>query len=171
MATNIARLIATLRDVSLAERSQAAEQLCHLGAEAQEAAVALVRACADDEEEVREWAVAALEDIGPPAAADLHALTTLVADKNRDVGYWAATLLGRLGAPAATAVPALAEALSGPADSAVRQRAAWALGQIGPPAVAARAQLQQAASSHDPRLARLAQQSLQQLGGGAGTGS
>ena len=171
MATDIARLIATLRDVSPAERSQAAEQLCHLGAEAQEAAVALVRTCADGEEEVREWAVAALEDLGPPAAGDLHALTALVTDKNRDVGYWAVTLLGRLGATAAAAVPALAGALSGPVDLAVRQRAAWALGQIGPPAAAARTPLQQAASSDDPRLARLAQQALQQLGGGTGTGS
>jgi HEAT repeat protein len=165
MATDIPQLIVTLGDVSPAERSRAAEQLCHLGAEAQEAAVALARASADDAEEVREWAVAALEDIGAPAAADLDALTVLLADKNRDVGYWAATLLGRLGSQAAAAVPALAGALTGPVDLAVRQRAAWALGQIGPSAAAARTPLQQAAHSDDPRLARLAQQVLQQIGG------
>ena len=132
MATDITRLIALLCDASPAERSRAAEQLCHLGAEAQEAIVALARACADEQEEVREWAVAALEDIGPPAVAELPALAALVTDQNRDVGYWAATLLGRLGAPAATAVPALTGALVGPADLAVRQRAAWALGQNRP---------------------------------------
>ena len=95
MTTKISELAAALGDAFPAKRSQAAEQLCHLGTEAQEAALALVRACADSTEEVREWAVAALEALGPPLAADIAPLAALLRDENSDVGYWAATLLGR----------------------------------------------------------------------------
>ena len=164
MATDIRQLIAGLGDASPGKRSQAAEQLSHLGAEAQEAAVALVRACADPEEEVRQWAVAALEDLGPPAPTQVNSLAALVPDKSLDVGYWAATLLGRLKDQAASAVPALAAGVLGPLDLAVRQRAAWALGQIGPPAAPAWEHLRQAAGHSDPRLARLAQQAITQIG-------
>jgi hypothetical protein len=47
----------------------------------------------------------------------------------------------------------------------VRQRAAWALGKIGPAAKAALGTLKRAAGQGDERLARLAKESLESIGG------
>ncbi len=97
---------------------------------AQAAAVHLARAVVDPSDEVAEFAVAALESVGPPPAADVDELIGLLDDGEADVAYWAATLLGRLGAPAVIAVPALASAVENHAADHVRQRAAWALTKI-----------------------------------------
>lgn len=156
-------LIAALSADHPDRRAEAAEQLAQLGAEAQSAAVALVRACGDEAEEVRQWAAAALESLGPPAASDAGRLAALLGARSPDVGYWAATLLGRLQGEARSTVETLAAALVGPADVSVRQRVAWALGEIGPGAIAAAAALQMAAGSPDPRLARLAAESLRKI--------
>lgn len=144
----------------VAVRLRAAEQAAHLGSEAQPLAMALVRACGDTEEEVRNWASAALEELGPPRLADLAALAHLLADDHEEVSYWAATLLGRLEAEAAAAVPDLVHVLEQSASLAVRQRAAWALGRIGPAARAATPALKEASTSNNPRLARLAARAL-----------
>ena len=156
-------LINDLSSHQLAVRRRAAEQLATHPDVA--AAVPLVRACGEADESVREWAVAALEQLGIPDAADAAALTELLTDGRSDVRYWSATLLGRLGQRAAAAVAALSDATARDADPAVRQRAAWALGEIGPPAAAARPILTQAAAGDDPRLARLARQSLEKIAG------
>ncbi len=111
---DVPQLLAALTAAEPAERARAAEQLSRLGPHARAAAVPLARACGDQDEEVREWAVAALEELGAPPVADLAVLASLLADHSADAGYWAATLLGRLGEDAAPAVPALASALSGP---------------------------------------------------------
>jgi hypothetical protein len=158
-------LLAALASADVEERSRAAEELSRLGTEAQPAALALVRACGDEAEEVREWAVAALEELGPPPATDVPALTALLDDASADVAYWTATLLGRLAAEAAPAVSALATALASSPYPAVRQRAAWALGAIGPAASKARLALNQAAASDDPRLADLAQAAISRIVG------
>lgn len=152
-----------LNSDQLTVRRRAAEQLAaHLDAAA---AVPLVRASGDADESVREWAVAALEQLGIPDAADAAALTELLTAEQRDVRYWSATLLGRLGRRAASAVTALTDSTARDADPAVRQRAAWALGEIGPPAAAAKHVLTQAAADDDTRLARLARQSLEKIVG------
>jgi len=152
-----------LNSRDLAVRRRAAEQLAaHPDAGA---AVPLVRACGDADETVREWAVAALEGLGAPEAADAAALAQLLRGGHCHVRYWSATLLGRLGRHAASAVGPLSEATERDSDSAVRQRAAWALGEIGPSAAAARPVLAQAAAGDDPRLARLARQSLEKIVG------
>ena len=48
------------------------------------------------EESVREWATAALEEIGVPQASDLTQFAELLGSPNPDVAYWAATMIGRL---------------------------------------------------------------------------
>ena len=104
----------------------------------------LVQACGDDES-VREWAVAALEELGPPPVGALRKLSALVTDANELVAYWAVTLLGRSGSDAAAVAPVLSSVLSTSPHPAVRQRAAWALGEIGdasPATVAALEQVQ-----------------------------
>ena len=80
------------------------------------------------------------------------------------VAYWAITLLGRSGQAAAAATAVLAERLGPAAPLEVAQRAAWALGKIGPAALVASGALQVAATSADPRLARLASEALAAIG-------
>lgn len=130
------------------------------GDDARVAVVTLVRACADRDERVREWGVAALEASGDPPRDALPALIDLVAAPEALVAYWAVTLLGRAGADAAAAVPALAARLGTGTPIEVRQRAAWALERMGAVAAPARAGLEEAARDADPRLARLAAAAL-----------
>lgn len=161
----INHLIAALSAHDADVRAQAAEELAHLGSDARPAAVALVLACGDEDEAVRQWAASALEEMGPPEAADVASLISFVEGRSADVGYWAATLLGRLKSEAAPAVEVLTRALAGSPHPSIRQRAAWALGEIGPSAVAAVPVLQKAATEADPRLSRLAQVAMSQIGG------
>ena len=141
-------------------RADAAETLCHLGEAAAPAAVPLVRACGDDDDRVREWAGAALEGLGSPPAHTTSDLAGLAAAEDPLAAYWAVTLLGRLGEGASAAVPVLIGRLGEDVDPAVAQRAAWALGKIGPSAAAAVEPLRHAATSDDPRLARLAGEAI-----------
>ncbi len=165
MSADVVQLVSCLSDTNPAKRAQAAEGLSRLGPQSAPAAVALVRACGDETEEVREYAVAALEEMGSPNIEDIQSLVALLNDPKTDIGYWAATLLGRLESDAASAVPALAAAVTEASEGAVRQRAAWALGRIGLPAAPALSVLNEAAASSDLRLARLAQRAIGQIGG------
>lgn len=95
-----------LQSADVARRASAAEALAQLGPDARPVAVSLVAAQADADENVRQWATSALEDMGAPRSEDLPRLVELLASPSDDVCYWAATLLGRLGP---TATPALAQ--------------------------------------------------------------
>lgn len=160
----IEELIGQLRDADARRRSTAAELLCRQGVAAAAAAGALVRACGDEDDQAREWAAAALEDLGPPPDGSIPELGELVGSSHPLVAYWAATLLGRSGQNAATATTALAGCLASASDPAVAQRAAWALGKIGSATAAGRDALEKAACSADPRLARLAREALEAIG-------
>lgn len=160
----IAAAQAALAGTDPAARRAAAEHLAHAGTASAPAAVALVRACGDADDEVREWAVAALEELGAPPPALVGELAALVTGSDPLAAYWAATLLGRLGSAAADGVPALVTVLEGQGDLAARERAAWALGKIGPAAAAARDALGRSASAADARLARLATDALAAIG-------
>jgi HEAT repeat protein len=162
MTTDLSALVTALESGDADQRQAAAEKLAQLGTDAAPAAVALVEACERDDE-ARESVVAALEELGPPAANDLARLAALVSRPSLNVAYWAATLLGRLGGEAAPAAPALGNALGGHGELAVRQRAAWALGKIGPAAAVAKDALEEAAAGSDPRLASLARAALDRL--------
>ncbi|MBX7166651.1 MAG: hypothetical protein K1X74_09930, partial [Pirellulales bacterium] len=108
-AAQIKPWIDQLRADAESRRTAAIEQLMrspHL----QAAAVALVEASGDASEAVRQLASGVLEDLGPPAAADLAQLTALLSNGTEDVAYWAATLLGRLGGAAAPAAETLVSA-------------------------------------------------------------
>jgi HEAT repeat protein len=165
MTADLTRLIAELDQNDAALRAQAAEELCRLGESAAPAMTALAAACGDSSEEVRQWASAALEEMGAPDKAQIADLALLLQQEHADVAYWAATLLGRAGSAAAAVVGTLSATLRGHAAPAVRQRTAWALGKIGPGAAPALDALNAAAASDDPRLARLAKQALEQIGG------
>jgi len=162
---DVTELSVQLESTNDEQRIEAAEELSYLAEGAQAAALPLVRAVADDNEEVREWVNSALEELGPPEVDDAEALANLLSDENADVGYWAATLLGRLESEAASTVPRLASVLNSQAALQVRERAAWALGKIGPAAMSATEELSKAAASEDARLARLAKKALDQISG------
>jgi HEAT repeat protein len=162
---DIATLATRLTDPDPAARLAAAEQLAQSGEAAAPAAVPLVNACGDADDQVREQAVAALEELGPPPPDAIPDLVRLVAAADALTAYWAITLLGRSGQAAAAAVAALTERLGAAAPSEVAQRAAWALGKIGPAAGSAAGALRAAAASADPRLARLAGEALAAVGG------
>ena len=159
---DVSSLVQGLQAEELQSRVEAAEALSQLGEEAQPAAPALARATGDVSEEVREYAVSALEDLGPPDPAQIAEIVEQLQDTCEDVAYWAATLLGRSGESAGLAAEPLAQALDAERPLAVRQRAAWALGRLGSAAARAEQQLRAASLSDNPRLAQLARQALDQ---------
>ena len=163
MGDEVTDLINALNSTDRAQRYQAAERLTRDDAAARAAAIPLVRVSGDSDESVREWAVAALEEMGSPPATQVDGLAALLGDQHSDVGYWAATLLGRVGPEAATATSDLAHAVANSPHNIVQERAAWALGKMGSAAEAAVPALKKAAQSSHPRLARLAQRSLEQI--------
>lgn len=165
MNADVQKLIAQLEGSDNAEQTAAANELAKLGTAAQPAAVALVRTVGIPHEEVLEACTAALEELGPPAPDQIAPLVKLAHDCSSDVAYWSVTLLGRARDVAAAAVPDLIQVLAGDADLPVRERAAWALGEIGPAANSAATALTTAAASSDVRLARLAKQALESIGG------
>jgi hypothetical protein len=160
MAADLRALMAGLKAAEQADRLEAAEKLMQLAEDAAPAAAALAWAAGDEDDEVREAAVGALEGLGAPPADLLGELTKILHDAQADRAYWAATLLGRMEAAAAPAVPDLMQVLGPAAPLEVRQRAAWALGQIGPAAAGATQALKLAAEHRDPRLAELARDAL-----------
>ncbi|MFM7183878.1 MAG: HEAT repeat domain-containing protein [Planctomycetota bacterium] len=159
----VSAAIGDLADPDPARRAAAAERLCQAGERARSASVDLVRACGDADESVREWAVAALEAIGPPPPTLVPGLAELATARSQLVAYWAITLLGRSGKDAATVLETLTQCVAS-TDLAVAQRAAWALGRIGPAAAAAVSALRDAASRGDERLTRLATESIAAIG-------
>ncbi len=151
----LSRCRSELQSSDIAQRVAAAETLSGAGSDAAVAAVELVQACAD-EESVRDWAIAALESMGPPSEESQQQLSDLASDTNPLVAYWAVTLVGRLGTAAKKSEKSLAAVLSNSPDLATRERSAWALGQMEANSEVAVTALKQAAESGEARLSRLA---------------
>lgn len=150
-----------LQSPTVEDRASAAEALSLMGSEAAYAAVELVNACAD-EDSVRDWSIAALEELGPPPAESLQSLTKLASASEPLVGYWAITLLGRAGVSAHASEGDLVTVLKTSNELSVRERAAWALGKIGAESEPSILALEQAATSSQARLSRLAKAALEQ---------
>lgn len=163
MANKVDTLVKQLSSGTRVEQASAAEALARMGKVAQPAIVALVAALRNGDASTREWCVAALEELGPPPITQIADLVNLAREDSLDAAYWAVTLLGRAGDDAAPTVPTLINVLQSSPESAVRERAAWALGKIGNAAVTAGPALRDAAAGSNPRLARLAQQALDQI--------
>jgi HEAT repeat protein len=163
MSADLQSLIHQLLSVKSSEQLAAAEALARLGEDAQPASVALVSTLRTSDPATREWLATALETLGPPASTQIGELTKLAGDPSLDAAYWAITLLGRAGSDAASAVGALVNILRDSEESALRERAAWALGNIGPAAASAVPSLREAAAGSEPRLARLAHQALGEI--------
>lgn len=148
-----------LQSDDVAERAQAAEALAQLGTDAASAAVELVVACGD-EPEVRDWAVAALEQMGSPPNECVDAIQKLISSHDTLVAYWAVTLLGRAGSNACRHQDSLAAVLTNSMDAAVQERAAWSLGKIDASSESAIKALRLASESTNERISRVAKASL-----------
>lgn len=162
--TDVTQWASELTHGDAAVRANAAEQLSRQPGAAGVTAIALVQAAADTDETVREWVSAALEELEAPSPKQCDELAALTSHAESDVAYWAATLLGRMGEAAAPAVDRLSGVLESSTADNVRERVAWALGKIGPAARPAVPQLEQAAGSDKPRLARSAAKALEAIG-------
>ena len=160
---DVSLLLAALAASDADERLSAAQSLSQLGDKAAAAAVPLVKACADEDPNVREWVTTALEELGPPTQQDAPKLAELLQHENREVGYWAATLLGRLGPDAAPYAEHLVTALETHPHRTVRARAAWALGKIGSRAAGAVPPLQRVAGGPHARLATIASTAIRRI--------
>ena len=164
--TELERWQLGLRSRDAEERALGAENLSYLGDAAAFAAVDLVQACAA-EDAVREWAVAALEEMGKPPVEAKAALAALATSPEPLVAYWAVTLLGRLGPDSQTEQALLLELLRNRAiDLAIREKAAWAVGQMGVAARSAIPVLRELREAEHPRLAQLAENAIAQLQAG-----
>lgn len=160
MTTDLSQLIDHLSSDEVSVRLAACEKLAQIGSQSCGAAVPLCRLAADPDESVREAAVGALETLETPSREDAPALAQLLSSSAADVRYWAAALLGRLGTSAAQQAPALLAVITDDQALPVRQKAVWAIDRIGVRTASAKAALEQAAKSDDPRLTRLATKAL-----------
>lgn len=127
-------------------------------------AVQIVALAGHASDEVRMWAVEAMERSVKPVPSEIDALTKqLQQSDDGEVCYWAATMLGRLEVDAAPAAQALCDCLENSLYLPARERAAWALCQIGDAAVVAEASLKKAAQEAPPRLKRIATEALKRM--------
>ncbi len=159
----ISQAIQALGSEIVAERQAAAEMLAKSGTVARAAAVGLCRAANDTDETVREWANAALEEMGPPPSAEKESLAELL-EAPEGTAYWAVTLLGRLEGEAhsiSAKLAALVQYEATPAE--VRNRALWSLEKIGSRTPEVKQAAEAAAKSENPRTARLAAKLLAQM--------
>ena len=129
--------VAVLRGDDAKAREAARWALYRLGPKAKDAIPDLIAAMDDSRKAVREWALEALQAMGPAAAPAAAALARKLGDASLEytmapvgTGHVAAYILGQIGAPA---VPALIEALESDSRRA-RRWAAETLAQIGPAA-------------------------------------
>ena len=117
----------------------------------------------------RAAAATALERSVQPTSVETPALIAALADvSDGEISYWAATLLGRLGQQAMEATGALCVCLQESSFLAARERAAWALLKIGPAASEAISVLKSVSETAPPRLRKLCQNAIGEIGVGVG---
>ena len=156
--------IQALTGNDLTKRREAAEACAKNAGLTQAAIIPLCGCCHDEDEQVREWSSAALEESGPPAIEELPALIELI-QAPKSTAYWAVTLIGRLEREGAPALPALVVVIEDPkASREVLNRALWAVGQIGEGDQSVRSAVERAVKSENPRTSRLAAAALAKLG-------
>lgn len=115
---------------SIADQRAAVRQLAGMEQDGRWAASKLVEFCGSEDQELRDWSVAALEQLGPPPESELQRLTELAASPQELVAYWAWTLVGRLGADAQPALAILSKLATATKSDVVQRRADWAVNKI-----------------------------------------
>ncbi len=153
-------LMTTLTQLSPSERIARLQALANDSEAAAKMAVELIDCVVDADEEIRNWASEALENLEAPLASDAAKIAKQISNPADDAAYWALKLLGRLGEEAKSQEAQIAAALKPERSLTVQQNAAWALGKIGFESSTTRGLLEKAAGSADARLAQLAKQAL-----------
>lgn len=160
MTDDVRTLARSLGCKTAAARSEAAWALAELGEQAAPAAVALVKAAGDEDEDVRGAASEALAELGPPPVRAARQLADLLTHEDPNAGLWAAILLGRLGENGIRYADALLDqAKNESAFMAVRERCLWSLAEVGPKPKH-RPDLEVLARDPPRRLAKAAKQTL-----------
>ncbi len=111
-------------------------------------------------EKARYWALLALSELGPKAAAAVDGITTAITDEKPEVRMQAAMALGAIGADAKSSVPALTKALDDEQPS-VRYGAAYALGRVADRRAAPA--LEKSAKSDDEMLSMISNWAIAQM--------
>ncbi len=137
---NDARILAEeLRADDVKQRRRAAKMLALLEEAAQPAALELLIALSDRDDQVRQWSTEALDMLGAPDISETTAIANLaVSIPDSDVQYYAITLLGRLGTTAVEYVSDLLTCTEKQFEATVRVRAIWALSRISNKSVEAK---------------------------------
>jgi len=127
-----ARILAEeLRADDRKQRRRAAKMLALLEEAAQPAALELLIAVSDRDEQVRQWSTEALDMLGAPDVSETATIANIATSiSDVDVQYYAITLLGRLGTTAVGYVSDLLTCTEKQFDATVRVRAIWALSRI-----------------------------------------
>ncbi|HEY2759597.1 MAG TPA: HEAT repeat domain-containing protein [Pirellulales bacterium] len=183
--------IAQLQSADVEARRAAARALAQNGHSENRVIVALTKAAADRDAEVKSLAIGALGRIGKSAASSLPALTANLQDPQPAVRLSAALAIqkiepkssafvpvligamragdghvlldvGAMGKDGAWAVPTLIELLAHPLPQ-VRALAAQTLGRIGPPAAAAKPALQRATHDSNPAVGQAAHRAIERI--------
>jgi HEAT repeat protein len=183
--------IAQLQSADVETRRAAARALTQKNQAEDRVMVALAKAAADHDTEVKSLAIGALGRIGKPAASSLPALVAALQDSESSVRLSAALAIqkidpknsafvpaltaamragdgrvlldvGAMGAGAVWAVPTLIDLLAHPLPQ-VRALAAQTLGRIGPAAAAAKPALQQATRDSNLAVQQAARAALDQI--------
>jgi vesicle coat complex subunit len=190
-ADPVGQWIAQLQSADVETRRAAARALAQKNQAEDRVMVALAKATADHDAEVKSLAIGALGRIGKPAAASLPALIAALQDSEPPVRLNAALAIqridpknsafvpaltaamragdgrvlldvGAMGAGGAWAVPTLIELLAHPLPQ-LRALAAQTLGRIGPAAAVAKLALQQATRDSNPAVQKTAHGALDQI--------
>jgi HEAT repeat protein len=120
----------------------------------------LIQALDDQDGEVRRYAAYALSMIGPISSPAVPKLIELLEDPH--MAYMAARALGAIGAPARPSIPQLIKALRRD-NSLARMEFIIALGKFGPEAKQAIPDLFVLANDADPRVKKVAGDTLPQI--------
>lgn len=150
----------TLTQLKPSERIARLQALANDPEAAAKVAVELIDCVVDADEEVRNWASEALENLETPLVSEAANIAKHVSNSADDAAFWALKLLGRLGEEVRSQEAQIAAALKPERSLVVQQNAAWALGKTGFESSSTRSLLEKAAESVDARLSQLAKQAL-----------
>lgn len=150
----------TIKQMAPADRIAQLQKLANDPDAAAELVTEIIESVVDANEEVRNWATEALENLESPRPQDAPKLAAMISNSEDDIAFWALKMLGRLGEAAKSQEKDIARALDSKRGKSVRQNAAWALGKLGGLAADSRAKLEEVLSESDARLVQLAKQAL-----------
>lgn len=127
---------------------------------ARQSLAAIARALTNEDEETRNWAIEALENMGPPPLEESDGIVDWTRQHSTLVACWGCKLIGRLEENANRYQQDLVRLVQSHDSLEVRQEAAAALGKLGTLGTQTREILSSISDDHDPRLKRMIARAL-----------